>query len=780
MKESTDEKYRSIFEHSAVSLWEEDVSKLRSKIIELKKRRNFNLRDHLASHPEFVQEAVGLIEVTDVNQATLQLFEADRKEQLLGPIKLVLDPFSTIGFRDTILAIDEGRSDIESESTVVTLKGKKLSVLVKSYIPAADAAYPLMLVSLIDVTGRRKVEAELQRAKEFAENLINTANVMVVSLDPGGRVTLFNEAAENITGYTRAEIMNRSWFETITPKERYPEVWKKFEKLTREGDIGRFENPILTKAGEERDIVWQNSRILERESIMGTLSFGIDITDRKRIEEELASERSLFNTLMDNLPDQIYFKDRMSRFIRASKSHALVLGLADPSQEIGKTDADFFGADHAQKALEDEQRIMRTGEPVLDLEERLTYPDRPDTWAITTKMPLHNAQGEIIGTFGITHDITERKRTEVALAWERSLFDMLMENVPDAIYFKDKASRFIRTSRSHANERGLSDPSEETGKTDADFSGPEHSQKALENEQRIIRTGKPIVDVDERVTYPGRPDAWFISSKMPLRDSAGEIMGTFGISHDITVRKQLESKNKLLATLVESADDAIVGIDLDGRITVWNRGAEALYGYSAQEMIGTATSVLIPPDLEEEAHLMRERLMRGEQITHFETTRLRKDGSRITVSLTLSAIRDSEGRMVGMASTARDVTAQKALEAQLNRTQRLESLATLAGGVAHQFNNINTVVRGYLDVLRAEKSLPARLASYVEAANVGVQRAVDITDRLLALTEPGGSSKTFRLDVLVRALLQLHEKRIQEEEVRLVLEIVETPAGPGR
>jgi PAS domain S-box-containing protein len=482
---------------------------------------------------------------------------------------------------------------------------------------------------------------------------------------------------------------------------------------------------------------------------------------------------------MENLPDQIYFKDRMSRFIRASKSHALVLGLADPSQEIGKTDADFFGADHAQKALEDEQRIMRTGEPVLDLEERLTYPDRPDTWAITTKMPLHNAQGEIIGTFGITHDITERKRTEVALAWERSLFDMLMENVPDAIYFKDKASRFIRTSRSHANERGLSDPSEETGKTDADFSGPEHSQKALENEQRIIRTGKPIVDVDERVTYPGRPDAWFISSKMPLRDSAGEIMGTFGISHDITVRKQLESKNKLLATLVESADDAIVGIDLDGRITVWNRGAEALYGYSAQEMIGTATSVLIPPDLEEEAHLMRERLMRGEQITHFETTRLRKDGSRITVSLTLSAIRDSEGRMVGMASTARDVTAQKALEAQLNRTQRLESLATLAGGVAHQFNNINTVVRGYLDVLRAEKSLPARLASYVEAANVGVQRAVDITDRLLALTEPGGSSKTFRLDVLVRALLQLHEKRIQEEEVRLVLEIVETPPVQG-
>jgi PAS domain S-box-containing protein len=256
-------------------------------------------------------------------------------------------------------------------------------------------------------------------------------------------------------------------------------------------------------------------------------------------------------------------------------------------------------------------------------------------------------------------------------------------------------------------------------------------------------------------------------------------VGSFGISHDITARKQLEMHNQLLARLVESADDAIVGIDSERRITVWNGGAERLYGYSAEEMIGTATSVLIPPELEEEARLMRERLMRGEQIRHFETTRLRKDGSRIIVSLTLSAIRGPDGRVVGMASTARDVTAQKAVEAQVNRTQRLESLATLAGGVAHQFNNINTVVRGYLDLVKSEEGLPARLAAYVDAANAGVQRAVDITDRLLALTEPGGSSKTFRLDVLGRALLPLYERRLEEEKVRLVTDLVEIPPVLG-
>ena len=104
-------------------------------------------------------------------------------------------------------------------------------------------------------------------------------------------------------------------------------MWRKFEKLAQEGDSGTFENPILTRSGEERYIVWKNSQILEGGRVTGTLSFGIDITDRRRMEQDLAWERTLFNMLMDNLPDRIYFKDRMSRFIRASRSHAHERGL---------------------------------------------------------------------------------------------------------------------------------------------------------------------------------------------------------------------------------------------------------------------------------------------------------------------------------------------------------------------------------------------------------------------------------------------------------------------
>ena len=456
------------------------------------------------------------------------------------------------------------------------------------------------------------------------------------------------------------------------------------------------------------------------------------------------------------------------------------MGLTSPAEAVGKTDADFYGADHALKALNDERRILSTGEPLLDMEERETYPDKPDTWVITSKMPLLDAAGEVLGTFGITHDITERKRMEEALAWERGLFSLLMENLPDRIYFKDKEGRFIRTSRSHAAERGLADPAQEMGKTDADFSGPEHSRKALQVEQRIIRTGEPVVDLEERLTLPGRPDTWFLSTKLPLRDPTGAVVGTFGISRDITARRALEQRNQQLATLVESADDAIVGLDPDRKVTVWNQGAEHLYGYTAEEMLGAMVDVLVPPELADETRNLGVRLRRGEQVSHFETTRLRKDGSKISVSLSLSPILDTEGSIVGTAAIGRDITEQKAIQAQLYRAQRLESLATLAAGVAHQFNNINTVVTGYLQMLQMEKKLPSRAADYIVAARTAVQKAVDITDRLLALTgSSGGSTDILRLDELVRAVLPLHEARVAAENVRLVLNLAVTPPIDG-
>src|SRR4051812_34979834 len=123
-------------------------------------------------------------------------------------------------------------------------------------------------------------------------------------------------------------------------------------------------------------------------------------------------ERSLVETLMDNIPDHIYFKDQKSRFIRINKSMARRFKLKDSSEAVGKTDFDFFTSEHAQQAFNDEQQILRTGTPMVDREEKETWPDGSVSWVSTIKQCLYGRQGEILGTFGLSRDITARKMAE--------------------------------------------------------------------------------------------------------------------------------------------------------------------------------------------------------------------------------------------------------------------------------------------------------------------------------------------------------------------------------
>jgi diguanylate cyclase (GGDEF)-like protein/PAS domain S-box-containing protein len=137
-------------------------------------------------------------------------------------------------------------------------------------------------------------------------------------------------------------------------------------------------------------------------------------------------EQYLLDAFLEHVPDNVYFKDRESRFVRISRSLASRFGLKDPSQAIGKTDFDMFSEEHARLAFADEQQILRTGKPLLQKEERETWPDGRETWVLTSKLPLRDKQGAVIGTMGISRDITERKRTEQELNKHRARLEELV------------------------------------------------------------------------------------------------------------------------------------------------------------------------------------------------------------------------------------------------------------------------------------------------------------------------------------------------------------------
>jgi PAS domain S-box-containing protein len=262
-----------------------------------------------------------------------------------------------------------------------------------------------------DVTERTR--AEEVRSKLAA--IVESSDDAIISRTLGGTITSWNKGAEVIFGYRADEIMGKP-ISILTPSDHIVELAAILHRAGQGERITHFETVRVRKDGSRIDVSLTMSPIRNAAGeVVGTANIARDITERKRAEAALMEERHLLRTLLDNLPDVIYFKDRESRFARINKAHANEFGLNDPAQAVGKTDFDFFTAEHAQGAYNDEQEIIRTGQPVLGKEEKETWPDGRDTWVSTTKMPLRDANGNIIGTFGVSRDITERKQAEQEL-----------------------------------------------------------------------------------------------------------------------------------------------------------------------------------------------------------------------------------------------------------------------------------------------------------------------------------------------------------------------------
>jgi PAS domain S-box-containing protein len=312
------------------------------------------------------------------------------------------------------------------------------------------------------------------------------------------------------------------------------------------------------------------------------LSVFRDVTERRQLEQALERERGLLRTVINNLPERIFAKDTESRFIINNDAHIRALGAETQSEVIGKSDFDFRPRKLADSMFMDDQEVIRSGKRVLEKEEQTVDSSGKSCCRLVTKVPMRDKQGTVVGLVGISRDVTERKRAEAALAWEDYLLNALLENIPDHIYFKDTESRFLRISRTHAEIFGLSDPAQAIGKTDLDFFTEEHARPARQDEQEIMRTGRPLTK-EEKETWPDRPDTWVFTTKMPLRDKAGEIIGTFGISRDITERRALEARVQEHLAALKTSQESLAEL---------NAQKDRLFSILSHDLRSPFTSIL--------------------------------------------------------------------------------------------------------------------------------------------------------------------------------------------
>lgn len=210
-------------------------------------------------------------------------------------------------------------------------------------------------------------------------------------------------------------------------------------------------------------------------------------------------------------------------------------------------------------------------------------------------------------------------------------------------------------------------------------------------------------------------------------------------------RELLEYQTRL-ALIVDSSQDAIIGKDLDGTVTHWNKGAEHIYGYTADEVIGKPISILAPKDRPDEIPEILEKVRRGERVEYFETARVRKDGQHLNVSISVSPIQDAKGEIVGASAIARDVTGQKRAEDLLRQAQKMEAVGRLAGGVAHDFNNILGIVTACCELLRSRVEANG-LSQYIDNIQEACKRGASLTRQLLAFSRRQVSLQPRLLDL---------------------------------
>lgn len=243
------------------------------------------------------------------------------------------------------------------------------------------------------------------------------------------------------------------------------------------------------------------------------------------------NDDALLQVLLDHLPDAVGFKDTQGRYLRVNRALADWYGLKNPAEAVGKSDADFFPPEFAKANAETERDILRSGEPLLNVEEKLVGPDRHVHWTSTSRGPLRDASGEIVGTFAILRDISALSRARDEVRRADTLYRSLVDNLPQNFFQKDHAGRVIFANRQYCATLGK--PLKDLlGKTDFDLFPEKLARKYREDDARVMQTGVPL-DVVEAHQPPGKGIIYVRVVKTPVYDAERKAVGVQGVFWEI-------------------------------------------------------------------------------------------------------------------------------------------------------------------------------------------------------------------------------------------------------
>jgi PAS domain S-box-containing protein len=363
--------------------------------------------------------------------------------------------------------------------------------------------------------------------------------------------------------------------------------------------------------------------------------------------------------------------------------------------------------------------VLETGESARD-EVLITLQGEVFFYDLAVE-PSYDSTGGIVGITCAAMDITKRKRAEEAQRRSEELFRTAFAQASVGLAITDSKGRFVQINKAYSVMTGYSE--EELCARDlSSITHPDDLPKNMQSIEQLLAGEISSFVIQQRYIKKAGDIVWVQNSVSAIRDASGNTVNFIVLTENITEHKRAEAERSLLATIVESSEDAIIGRKLDGTIISWNAGAERIFGYMAEEAIGRAYSFLVSTHRMNELEEIREKLKRGERVEHYESVRLAKGGKLVDVSLTISPIKDTRGVLVGLSTVARDITIRKRGEAERSRLvhqlgERIKELTTMYG-VAHL---LQTEKKSTMALLEKITSLLPPAWQYPETAAARVQ-----------------------------------------------------------
>ena len=522
---------------------------------------------------------------------------------------------------------------------------------------------------------QKRTEEMLQRQKALIASILESSSEAIFATDAAGTYLSINSAGARMLGCRPEEVIGRTDLDLL-PAPTAREFRKTDEQVMASGqayvrdEIGRIGGKPRTFLAHKTP--WRD----HAGQIAGVIGVSSDITERHRAEEELKRSENLLQKIFGTLPIGLWIADKDGKLLRGNPAGVKIWG-ADP-----RVPPSEYGVLRARRLPSGEavapddgalSRTLREGVTIADERLEIEAFDGQKKIILNTTAPVLDERGKILGAIVVNQDITARSRAEEALRESERLYRSILDASPDDITITDLEGRIQIVSPSALKMFGCAREDQMVGRCALDFIDPGERERAAADIARL-RQGLVTGPVGYRSEYRGlRADGSAFDVEVNgeyIRDGAGIPVRMILVVRDITDRKRAEERLRLQARLLNAVREAVSATDLDGRIQYWGRGAEKLFGYSAEEVMGrpyrSFAGAIDPPD---EAAFRKEILARGSW--HGEHLQRKKNGETFWTSTFIAVVEDERGQPVGYIGIDQDITGRRQAEAALRTSQQI-------------------------------------------------------------------------------------------------------------